>query len=158
MSLDALEPFRVNGPKQEPEVLPYLQSEGQKNYDVQLEVRITTPEGLTKTVSESNFKYMYWNMCQQLAHHTVNGCNIKVGDMYASGTISGPEPGSYGSMLEISWQGTKSVEMPDGTERKFIQDGDTVSIHGWAVADGVRIGFGEASGKILPARVKPQQA
>ncbi len=158
VSLDALEGARVSGPKQEPEVLPYLRSEGQKNYDVQLEVRITTPEGLTKTVSESNFKYMYWNMCQQLAHHTVNGCNIKVGDMYASGTISGPEPGSYGSMLEISWQGTKSVEMPDGTQRKFIQDGDTVSIHGWSVADGVRIGFGEASGKILPARVKPQQA
>jgi len=88
---------------------------------------------------------MYWNMCQQLAHHTVNGCNIKVGDMYASGTISGKEPGSYGSMLEISWMGTKAVEMPDGTERKFIQDGDTVSIHGWAVADGVRIGFGEAN-------------
>ena len=158
VSLDALEHFRVSGPTQEPEVLPYLQSKGQKNYDIQLEVRITTPEGVSKTVCESNFKYMYWNMCQQLAHHTVNGCNIKVGDMYASGTISGKEPGSYGSMLEITWKGTKPVKMPDGTERKFIQDGDTVSLHGWGVANGVRIGFGEATGKILPVVQKHPQA
>ncbi len=152
VSLDALEHFRVSGPAQEPEVLPYLQYEGQKNYDIALEVRITTAEGISKTVCQSNFKYMYWNMCQQLAHHTVNGCNINIGDMYASGTISGPDKGSYGSMLEITWRGTKPVAMPDGTERKFIQDGDTVSLHGFGMEDGVRIGFGVANGTILPAK------
>ena len=152
VTMEALEPFRVSGPVQEPAVFPYLQYKGQKNYDINLEVQITTESGHTKTVSESNFKYMYWNMCQQLAHHTVNGCNINVGDICASGTISGKTPESYGSMLEISWQGTKSVAMPDGTERKFIQDGDTVSMYGWSSVNGVRIGFGEASGKILPAK------
>lgn len=151
VTMDALKPFRVAGPVQEPAVLPYLQYEGLKNYDVKLEVMIQ-PEGSEgKVVSQSNFKYMYWNMCQQLAHHTVNGCNINVGDMYASGTISGKTPDSYGSMLEISWQGTMSVQMPDGSERKFIKDGDTVIIKGWCEKDGVRIGFGEAAGKILPA-------
>ncbi len=152
VTLEALEPFRVQGPKQDPEVLPYLQYEGQKNYDIHLEVEIKPEESEGKVVSRSNFKYMYWNMCQQLAHHTVNGCNINVGDLYASGTISGPTPDSYGSMLEISWKGTKPVEMPDGSERKFIQDGDSVIMRGFCEKDGVRIGFGEAEGKILPAK------
>jgi len=95
---------------------------------------------------------MYWNMNQQLAHHTVNGCNINAGDMMASGTISGPEEGMYGSMLEISWKGTKPVSMPDGTERKFIQDNDTVVMRGYSQKDGVRIGFGEVKAKLLPAK------
>lgn len=151
VTLEALEPFRVESPKQEPEVLPYLQYSGKKNYDIHLGVDIVTPSGMRKTVSNSNFKYMYWNMCQQLAHHTVNGCNIEVGDLYASGTISGPTPDSYGSMLEITWQGKNPIQMPDGTERKFIQDNDSVVITGWCEKDGVRIGFGECSGKILPA-------
>ncbi|MFK7775698.1 MAG: fumarylacetoacetase [Saprospiraceae bacterium] len=151
VTMDALEPFRVPGPVQDPPVLPYLEYEGEKNYDIRLVVKIQ-PDGSEPTVvSNSNFKYMYWNMSQQLAHHTVNGCNIKVGDMYASGTISGKTPESYGSMLEISWQGTKSVSMADGTERKFLADGDTVILEGWCEKDGVRIGFGEAVGKILPA-------
>jgi fumarylacetoacetase len=94
---------------------------------------------------------MYWNVNQQLAHHTVNGCNIQVGDLYASGTISGPSPGSYGSMLELSWNGQKPLTMPDDTDRKFIEDGDTVIMKGLAEKDGVRIGFGECKGKILPA-------
>jgi fumarylacetoacetase len=139
----------VDGPEQVPAVLPYLQYSGKKNYDINLQVDITTADGHRKTVSNSNFKYMYWNMCQQLAHHTVNGCNIQVGDVYASGTISGPEPSAYGSMLELSWRGTKPIEMPDGTQRKFIENGDTVTLRGFAERDGVRIGFGEASGKIL---------
>ena len=151
VTLEALEPFKIESPKQEPAVLPYLQFEGQKNYDLHLQVDIITGAGASKTVSNSNFKYMYWNMCQQLAHHTVNGCNIQVGDMYASGTISGPTPDSYGSMLEISWQGKNPVAMPDGTERRFIQDNDTVIMKGYCEKDGVRIGFGECSGKILPA-------
>ncbi len=154
ITMDALEPFRVSGPVQEPAVLPYLQYEGQKNYDVNLEVTIQPEEGEGKVVCQSNFKYMYWNMCQQLAHHTVNGCNINVGDLYASGTISGKSPDSYGSMLEITWRGTKPVQMPDGSERKFIADNDTVIMRGWCEKDGVRIGFGETAGKILPAHVE----
>jgi fumarylacetoacetase len=153
VTLEALEPFRVAGPVQEPEVFPYLQYEGLKNYDLNLEVRIITESGHSKTVSQSNFKYMYWNMCQQLAHHTVNGCNINVGDLCASGTISGKTLDSYGSMLEIAWQGTKPVPMPDGSERKFILDGDTVVMTGYCAANGVRIGFGEASGKVVSGRV-----
>ncbi len=149
VTLDALEPFRVDGPVQSPPVLPYLQYSGKKNYDIQLQVDITTANEHRKTVSNSNFKFMYWNMCQQLAHHTVNGCNIQVGDLYASGTISGPDPSSYGSMLELSWKGTKPLVMPDGTQRKFIENGDTVTLRGYAEKDGVRIGFGEAIGKII---------
>lgn len=151
VTLEALEPFKVESPKQDPEVLPYLKFEGAKNYDIHLEVDIVTEDGASKTVSNSNFKYMYWNMAQQLAHHTVNGCNIEVGDLYASGTISGPTPDSYGSMLEISWQGKNPVTMPDGTERRFILDNDTVVMKGYCEKDGVRIGFGECSSKILPA-------
>ena len=105
--------------------------------------------GAQKRVSTSNFKYMYWNMCQQLAHHTVNGCNMRIGDLLASGTISGPTPDSYGSMLEICWKGTKPVQMPDGTERKFIADGDTVVMRGWCEKDGIRVGFGPCDGKIV---------
>lgn len=151
VTLEALEPFRVDGPEQEPKVLPYLEYDGKKNFDIQLEVTIQ-PEGAeSKQVAKSNFKYMYWNVCQQLAHHTVNGCNIKIGDMYASGTISGPTPESYGSMLELAWKGTKPLPMADGTTRSFIQDGDTVTMHGYAEVDGTRVGFGEVTTKILPA-------
>lgn len=150
VTLDALKPFRTAGPEQEPRPLSYLQFEGPQNYDINLEVDIRTPEGVEMTVCRSNFKYMYWNMCQQLAHHTVNGCNVRVGDLCASGTISGPDPGSYGSMLEIAWKGTRPVEMPDGSRRTFIQDGDTVIMRGFSQKDGLRIGFGEAVGQVLP--------
>lgn len=151
VTLDALEPFRVNGPDQSPQVLPYLSYQGARNFDIQLDVFLQTDQSEATTISRSNFKYMYWNMCQQLAHHTVNGCNIQVGDLYASGTISGPSPGSYGSMLELTWNGQKPLQMPDGSERRFIEDGDTVLIKGFAEKEGVRIGFGECKGKILPA-------
>lgn len=146
--LEALEPFRVQGPDQQPEPLPYLKSDGQKNYDIQLSVDIITKLGDVKRVSVSNFKYMYWNMSQQLAHHTVNGCNVRVGDLMASGTISGPDPDSYGSMLELCWKGTKPIAMPDGSERKFIQDGDTVSMRAWCGKGDIRVGFGECDGKV----------
>jgi fumarylacetoacetase len=151
VTMDALEPFRVPGPEQMPRVLPYLSFEGNKNFDIRLEVLIQPKGSEPTTISRSNFKYMYWNVNQQLAHHTVNGCNIQVGDMYASGTISGPSPDSYGSMLELTCNGQKPFQMPDGTERRFIEDGDTVIIKGAAEKEGVRIGFGECSGKILPA-------
>jgi len=151
VTLEALEHFRVAGPKQEPEVLPYLQSAGERNYDIQLQVSIKPENGEEKVVSNSNFRYMYWNMCQQLAHHTVNGCNVEVGDLYASGTISGHEPDSLGSMLELTWSGKNPIPMPDGTERKFIADNDTVTIKGFGQKGDIRVGFGECSGKILPA-------
>lgn len=149
VTMDALEPFKVNGPEQEPKVLPYLKSNGPQNYDINLEVSLNTESGKT-VISKSNFKYMYWNMCQQLAHHTVNGCNLQVGDMYASGTISGHEKDSYGSMLELSWNGKNPIKLSDGTQRTFIEDGDTIVMRGYADKNGVRIGFGDCSGKILP--------
>jgi fumarylacetoacetase len=149
VTIEALEPFRLKGPKQDPAVLPYLQTDGFNNFDVHLEVGIQPNGGEETIVCRSNFKYMYWSMIQQLAHHTVNGCNINVGDLYASGTISGPTPDSYGSMLELSWRGTKPLKLNDGSERKFIQDGDTVTLKGYAKKGHIKVGFGEAKGKIL---------
>jgi fumarylacetoacetase len=151
ITMEALEPFRSASPKQEPTVLPYLEQKKDHNFNINLEAIIETPEGTSKTVSNSNFKYMYWSMAQQLAHHTVNGCNMNVGDMCASGTISGPTEDSYGSMLEISWKGTKPVSMPDGTERRFIQDGDSVIMKAFCEQDGKRVGFGEVRSKVSPA-------
>jgi len=151
VTMEALAPFRSASPKQEPKVLPYLEMKKDHNFDINLEAIIETESGVSKTVSNSNFKHMYWSMAQQLAHHTVNGCNMNVGDMCASGTISGPTPDSYGSMLEISWKGTKPVAMPDGTERKFIQDGDSVIMKAFCEKNGKRVGFGEVKTKVLPA-------
>ena len=152
VTLDALEPFRVEGPKQEPAVFPYLEYKGDKNIDIQLEVQIQ-PEGEeASTVCNSNYKHMYWNQNQQLAHHTVNGCDIHAGDLYASGTISGPTKDSYGSMLELSWKGSQTVQLKNGVERKFIKDHDTVIMKGYCEKDGVRVGFGEVSTKVLPSK------
>ncbi len=151
VTLDALQPFRTNGPVQSPEVLPYLKYQGQKHLDIQLQVAIE-PEGAQETiVSKSNYRHLYWNMAQQLAHHTINGCNIRCGDMMASGTISGPTEDSFGSMLELAWKGTKPITMKDGSTRTYIQDNDTVTIRGYAEKDGVRIGFGDCKSKVLPA-------
>jgi fumarylacetoacetase len=151
VTLDALEPFRTASPKQEPEPLPYLKLEGAHNFDLKLEVLIQPDGEEPSRVCRSNFKHMYWSMAQQLAHHTVNGCNVNVGDMMASGTISGPTKDSYGSMLELSWRGTIPVKLKDGSERKFILDGDNVIMRGYGEKDGVRIGFGDCEGKVLPA-------
>ncbi len=147
VTMEALEPFRIPGPKQEPKVLPYLEYEGNKHFDINLEVTLNDT-----SISKSNFKYMYWNMAQQLSHHTVNGCNIKVGDLMASGTISGTEPTSYGSMLELAWKGTKPLKLSDGTERKFLLDNDTVIMRAHCEKNNLRIGFGEVTGKVLPAK------
>ncbi|MGB3151273.1 MAG: fumarylacetoacetate hydrolase family protein, partial [Maribacter sp.] len=152
VTMEALEPFKVSGPEQDPKVLSYLEFEGEYNYDIQLEVGIQPKGSAEKVVSNSNFKYMYWNMLQQLAHHTINGCNVNVGDVMASGTISGKDASSYGSMLEISWGGKKSVEMNDGSERRFIEDHDKVILRGHAEKEGIRVGFGEVSGTILPSK------
>ena len=152
VTLDALEPFRTAGPIQKPKVLPYLEYSGDKHLDIELTVAIQTENGAKKVVTNSNYKHMYWNMNQQLAHHTVNGCNVNCGDILASGTISGPEEGSFGSMLEISWKGTKPVKMPDGSERKFIQDGDSIIFNGRAKNKDFNIGFGELISKVLPPK------
>jgi len=152
VTLDALEPFRTSGPTQNPKVLPYLEYSDDKHLDIELSVSIKIPNGQEKVVTKSNYKYMYWNMNQQLAHHTVNGCNINCGDLLASGTISGPNEGSFGSMLEISWKGTKPMTMPDGTKRKFIQDGDSVIFKGHASNGEYNVGFGELVSKVLPPK------
>ena len=152
VTLDALEPYKVDGPEQDPKVLSYLEYKGQKSYDINLEVYIKPEQTEETLICESNFKYMYWNMVQQLAHHSVNGCNIRCGDLMGSGTISGPTPNSFGSMLELTWRGTKPLAMNDGTERKFINDHDTVIMRGFSSKDGIRIGFGEVSSKVLPAK------
>lgn len=151
VTIEALDAFRVEGEKQDPKVLPYLEFEGKKNYDIRLEVGLTPQGGDETIVSESNFKYMYWNMCQQLAHHTVNGCNVRVGDMMASGTISGPEKHEFGSMLELAWKGTEPIAMKDGSTRVFMNDGDTCVIRGWGEREGIRIGFGECRSTLLAA-------
>jgi fumarylacetoacetase len=152
VTLDALQPFAVESPEQDPSVLSYLAFEGKKSYDIQLEVGMTPENSTEKIISNSNFKYMYWNMSQQLAHHTVNGCNVRCGDLMGSGTISGSTPDSFGSMLELAWKGTKPLAMNDGSERRFIQDGDTITMRGYCQNDQIRIGFGEVKAKILPAK------
>ena len=151
VTLDALEPFRVASPKQDPEPLLYLRQTGNRSYDIQLQMFIQPENSLETMVSNSNFKYMYWTMAQQLAHHTINGCNVRTGDLMVSGTISGPTPDSYGSMLELTWRGANPVKLKDGSERKFINDHDTVIMRGFCENDDVRIGFGDCSGKVLPA-------
>jgi len=151
VTLEALEPFRVKGPDQEPKVLPYLEYDGLKNYDINLEVAIQPKDTSETIVCHSNFKFMYWNMSQQLAHHTSNGCNVKIGDLMASGTISGKEPNSYGSMLELAWGGQKPITLNDGEKRTFIEDYDTVIMRGFCEKGGIRVGFGEVKSQLLPA-------
>jgi fumarylacetoacetase len=153
VTLDALEPFRVAGPKQDPEPLPYLRSSGNWSYDIHLEVWLQTAKMTEPArISASNAKYLYWNICQQIAHHTVGGCNLQTGDLLASGTISGPTPDSLGSMLELAWKGTRPITLPNGETRVFLQDGDRVTITGWCQGQGYRVGFGEVTGRVLPAR------
>ena len=151
VTLDALEPFRCAPPEQNPKPLPYLQQTGNHAYDINLQVAIKPENAVETVVSNTNFKYMYWTMSQQLAHHTINGCRINSGDMMGSGTISGPTEDSFGSMLELTWGGQNPIKMNDGSERKFINDNDTVIVRGYCQDNQVRIGFGEVSSKLLPA-------
>jgi len=149
VTLEALEPFRTKGYTQDLKVLPYLEYKGDRNLDIKLEVYLTPEKGEDNLICASNYKYMYWTMEQQLAHHTVNGCNINVGDLMASGTISGPNPKEYGSMMELTWRGTKPMNLKDGSERKFVNDNDTITIKGHCEKDGMRVGFGECVGTLL---------
>jgi fumarylacetoacetase len=149
---EALEPFRVTGPTLDPRPLPYLQSRGDWALDIHLEVtlqgaRMDRPQRLCAT----NARYLYWNVSQQLAHHTVNGCNLRPGDLLATGTISGPTPDSFGSLLELAWKGTKPIPFPNGEQRTYLQDGDRVTMTGWCQGQGYRVGFGEVTGRVLPA-------
>jgi fumarylacetoacetase len=149
---EALEPFRVHGPVQEPTPLPYLRQAQANNYDLHLDVA-TRAAGTDAPVSicTTNFKYMYWSSVQQLVHHASSGCAMNIGDLLGSGTISGPEKHQRGSLLEISWNGTEPLELPGGIKRTFLEDGDSLSFHGWCQGDGYRVGFGEVEGTILPA-------
>jgi fumarylacetoacetase len=152
VTLDALEPFRTAGPPQDPPPLPYLRSEGDWTFDIRLEVwlqaaKMTVPH----RICTSNATHLYWNVCQQLAHHTASGCNLRPGDLLASGTISGPAPDSFGSLLELTWRGTRPLQLPGGEERRFLEDGDTVVMTGWCQGPGYRVGFGEVRGTVLPA-------
>jgi fumarylacetoacetase len=155
--LAALEPFRGPAPAQEPAPLPYLHTEGEWALDIRLEARLQTAamraaDQPAVTLSQTNFNRLYWTMPQQLAHHTVNGCPLQSGDLLASGTISGAEPGSYGSLLELSWGGRNPVHLPNGETRSFLEDGDTLTLTGWCQGDGYRVGLGEVSGTIQPPR------
>ncbi|MFC0182401.1 fumarylacetoacetase [Pseudarcicella hirudinis] len=152
VTMEAMEPFKSEGPEQNPPVLDYLTFSGAKNYDIQLSVEISAENGASAIVSQTNFKYMYWNMAQQIAHHTVNGCNLNIGDILASGTISGSEPTSFGSMLELTWGGKNPIKLSENSERKFIQDFDTVTMRGFSQKEGIKIGFGEVSNKVLPSK------
>lgn len=156
VTMEALEPFRVAGPAQSPEPLPYLKGAGDRGYDIELRVGLKTPGmGAHAPIVHGNFRTMYWNVCQQVAHHTSNGCNLRVGDLLASGTISGPAPESFGSLLERTWKGTRPITLPNGETRTFLRDGDSVTMTARARGAGFTIGFGEVEGTILPAKIEP---
>jgi fumarylacetoacetase len=150
--IEALDAFRVPAEVQSPEVLPYLQEKNRLNFDVKLEVYLRTNTGVELKISDSNFKNMYWTVAQQIAHHTINGCNLNVGDVMGSGTISGKTPDSFGSLLELSWGGKNPISLPDGSTRTFLEDGDTIIIKGFAEKDGVNVDFGEVRTTILPSK------
>ncbi|HVK54229.1 MAG TPA: fumarylacetoacetase [Burkholderiales bacterium] len=152
VTMEALEPFRVDSPSQNPEPLPYLRQSGKNAYDLTLEVSLKPRHAKeATTICRTNFRSMYWTMAQQLAHHTVSGCNTRVGDLMGSGTISGPTPDAYGSILELAWNGQKPLTLMDGATRIFLEDGDEVLMTGWSQGEGYRVGFGHVSGVVLPA-------
>jgi len=150
--LEALEPFRTAGPKQDPEPLPYLRAKRPGAFDIQLETYLKTDRmALPERISSVNFSTMYWSMAQQIAHHTIGGCNLRTGDLLASGTISGPEKHQRGCLLELTWRGSEPLQLASGEQRVWLEDGDELIITGWCQGDGYRIGFGEVRGRILPA-------
>ena len=155
LTLEALEPFRAPLPPQDPQPLPYLRWAEDHLYDIQLEADLTTPTlEEPYRLTSSNFRNLYWSTHQQLAHHTVAGCRLRSGDLMASGTISGPEKESRGCMLEITWRGAEPIELPGGEQRVFLNDFDRITMTGWCQGDGYRVGFGEVTSQLLPARTK----
>lgn len=152
VTLDALEPFRKPLPKQDPDPLPYLRAKSDFTFDINLEARLRTAKMKeAHPITRTNFQNLYWSISQQLAHHTVNGCNLQPGDLLASGTISGASEESRGCMLELTWRGANPIKLPNGEERRWLEDGDTLSITGWCQGDGYRVGFGEVSGRVAPS-------
>jgi fumarylacetoacetase len=154
--LDALAPFMVAPPAQDPAPLEYLDAVGDWGLDLELEVSLSSQAMRAagtdpQVISRTNFKRMYWTMAQQLAHATVNGTNVRPGDLYASGTVSGSEPGEFGSLIELTWNGLDPISLSDGSERRFLEDGDEVILRGWCEANDIRVGFGECRGVVLPA-------
>jgi fumarylacetoacetase len=149
---EALEPFRLQGPLQNPAPLPYLRQKRPNNYDLTLDVALRAASmNEAQNICRTNFKYMYWSSVQQLMHHASSGCAMNVGDLLGSGTISGPEKHQRGSLLEISWNGQEPLELPGGVKRSFLDDGDSLVMRGWCQGDGYRVGFGEVEGTILPS-------
>jgi fumarylacetoacetase len=149
---EALEPFRLSGPAQDPVPLPYLRQRGANNYDLELDVALRTAKmNASQDICRTNFKYMYWSSVQQLVHHASSGCAMNVGDLLGSGTISGPEKHQRGSLLEISWNGSEPIELPGGAKRTFLEDGDCLVMRGWCQGNGYRVGFGEVEGTIVAA-------
>ena len=149
--LEALEPFRKAGPTQDPVPFPYLRQHGKSTFDIRLEVTIQPRDGEPTTVCVSNFSYLYWSLTQQVAHHTINGCPLRPGDLLASGTISGPTPESAGCLLERTWRGTKPLALSGGATRRFLEDGDRVTMTAWCQGEGYRVGFGEVTGAVVAA-------
>ncbi|HMA31424.1 MAG TPA: fumarylacetoacetase [Casimicrobiaceae bacterium] len=152
VTMEALEPFRVAGPAQDPPPLPYLETSGAQAYDVRLEASLAPAGKPATTICRTNLRHLYWSVAQQLAHHTVSGCNLRVGDLMGSGTISGPTPDELGSLLELTWNGTRPLKLQDGSERRFLEDDDEVILTGYAQAKDYRVGFGEVRGRIVAAR------
>ncbi|MBU6485260.1 MAG: fumarylacetoacetase [Betaproteobacteria bacterium] len=152
VTMEALQPFRVAGPPQDPSPLSYLETSGAQAYDIRLEASLAPAGKPATTICRTNLRYLYWSIAQQLAHHTVSGCNLRVGDLMGSGTISGPTPDSLGSLLELTWNGSRPIKLDDGSERCFLEDDDEVIITGYAQAKDHRVGFGEVRGRVVAAR------
>ena len=153
VTMQALEPFKVKGPEQQPKPLCYLEENIANSYDIHLSIEVQSPQSAhADVICQTNFKYMYWSMAQQLTHHTIAGCNVQVGDLMGSGTISGPTEDAYGSLLELTWNTTKPLTLSNGEKRGFLQDGDRVVMKGYCEKAGIRVGFGEVANSILPAR------
>jgi len=151
VTMEALEPFRAAALPQDPSPLPYLLEPSRTTYDIQLEVHLQGEKmGEGQRICASNFRHLYWTLAQQVAHHTVGGCNLRPGDLLASGTISGPTPDSYGSLLELAWRGTRPINVGSET-RTFLLDGDRVTMTAWCQGDGYRVGFGSVTGQITPS-------
>ncbi len=152
VTLEALEPFRRPAPPQDPAPLPYLRGSADWTLDLTLEAYLHTPGStMPHRITRTNFHHLYWTLAQQLAHHTINGCPLRPGDLLASGTVSGPTPESRGCLLELTWRGAQPLTLPDGETRTGLHDGDRVTLTGWAEGEGYRVGFGEVTGEVLPA-------
>ena len=156
VTMDALEPFRIDPPTQDPPVAEYLRTAGPTGFDLHLDVLLQSAamhDAGTEplVVSATSFADMYWTMAQQVAHMTANGASLRPGDLFASGTVSGPTPGTEGSFIELTWRGERPIDLPDGTRRSFLLDGDRVTLQGWAGSDpATRIGLGSVTGTVAP--------